>query len=179
MMEEDRLARLIMGVRSLLGIDSNNRKQVARPKRKVYRLRYAESTLEKPIEEREEKSKREKSAPKKRRKKKKETKKERVPEDKEDVERAVELVKEAAMYLMCPFCKARLVDEIEYLLTYHYKSMLVESGINPKEVDMVFKERYEGVVKRRVESIKKELGVGDFEYKQAVAEKAKALIGKS
>lgn len=177
MMGESRLARLIKGIKRLLGNDSNGKKQVAKPRRKVYRLRYAES--EKPIEEKKEQSKKERAVPKRRGRRKKETKKERLPEDREDVEKAVELVKEAAMYLMCPFCKARLVDEIEYLLTYHYKSLLVESGISPKEVDRIFKERYEGIVKRRVESIKKELGVGDFEYRQAVAEKARILIGKS
>lgn len=177
MMDEDRFARLMKGIKSLFGIDSSSGKQVAKPKRKVYRLRYAESTLEKSVEG--EKSRRGKAAPKKQGRGKKVARKEKVSEDREDVEKAVELVKEAAMYLMCPFCKARLVDEIEYLLTYHYKSLLVESGINPKEVDRIFKERYEGIVKRRVESIKKELGVGDFEYKQAVAEKARTLIGKS
>lgn len=160
--------------------DDTQLNRIGRKRRKVYRLRYAEPVLQKPIEGAEgkkESTTRPARGRKKRATKEKVTEKTRA-ESVEDVEKAVELIREAAMYLLCPFCKARLVDEIEYLLRYHYKTMLVESGKDPKEAEKLFKERYEGVVKRRVDTLRKELGISDYDYKEAVAEKAKALIGK-
>lgn len=111
--------------------------------------------------------------------KKKEPEENEKEEDKiEDVEKAVELLKEACKYLLCPFCKARLLDEIEYLLTYDYKTKLIEVGYSPKEVDKIFEERYSKIVKRKIEELKKELRIGDMEFRQAKIEKAKKVLSQ-
>ena len=163
----------------------NNVPTTPKPTKKVrYRIVYPpkQDTSEqetKTEEEKEEEKKEVKSetTAKKRKTSKSSKSKQKKSEDKvEDVEKAIELIKEAGKYLVCPYCRARLLDEIEYLLTYHYKTKLIESGIDPKHVDEIFRERYSDIVKRKIEKIKNELNIGDFEYKQAKIEKAKAML---
>ncbi|MCD6403025.1 MAG: hypothetical protein J7K98_01705, partial [Candidatus Aenigmarchaeota archaeon] len=101
----------------------NNVPTTPKPTKKVkYRIVYPpkQDTSEQEIKEEEKKEVKSETTTKKRKTSKSKQKK---SEDKvEDIEKAVELIKEAGKYLVCPFCKARLLDEIEYLLTYHYKT---------------------------------------------------------
>lgn len=106
-------------------------------------------------------------------KKKKNTNKKKKEEEIEDVEGAIALLIEASKKLICPFCKARLLSEIHYLYKYYYKTKLLESGIPHNEVDSVYEERYAKIVQKKIEKLKEELKVGDFELKEATKEKAK------
>jgi len=115
--------------------------------------------------------------PRKRKKKSEEKKiKKKKEEEGEDVEGAIALLIEAAKKLMCPFCKARILSEIQYLYTYHYKTKLLESGIPHNEVDSVYEERYAKIVKRKIEKLKEELKVSDLELKEATKEKVKETL---
>jgi len=101
-------------------------------------------------------------------------------EIKDDIEKAVEHLIEAARHVACSYCRGRIVDEIDFLLRFHYKTKLVESGVDPKDVDKVFEERYASLVKKRVEKIREELKVGDRAYMIAVKDKAtETLKGQS
>ena len=134
------------------------RSTVPRVRRKVYRLSYAnpppegeEKVLE--VEEKKENK-----------------------EITDNIEKAVEYMIQAARHVACSYCRGRIVDEIDFLLRFHYKTKLVESGVDPKEVDKVFEERYADLVKRRVEKIRKELKVGDKAFMVAVKDKASEVL---
>lgn len=134
---------------------------VPRVRRKVYRLSYAN-----PPENRREVLEIEE---------KKENR-----EITDNIEKAIEHLIEAARHVACSYCRGRIIDEIDFLLRFHYKTKLVESGVDPKEVDKVFEDRYASLVKKRVEKIRKELKVGDRAYMIAVKDKAtETLTGQS
>jgi len=148
--------------------------------RKIYRLKYLDEEEEteekttKPVEKTSKKGGKRSSSKSKSESRKNEKRK---SESVDDVEGAIELLIEAAKKLACPFCKARIVHEVQYLLTYDYKSKLIESGVDPKDVDTVFEERYAKIVNKRVEKIRKELGVHEFELRESAKAKAKELLG--
>jgi len=106
-----------------------------------------------------------------------EEKKEREITD--NIEKAIEHMIEAARHVACSYCRGRIIDEIDFLLRFYYKTKLVESGVDPKEVDKVFEERYASLVKKRVEKIRKELKVGDKAYMVAVKDKAAEVLSQS
>ena len=96
----------------------------------------------------------------------------------EDVEAAIEHLKQAAKKLACPFCRARLIAEIEYLKTYDLKTKLLEEGVPPNEVDKEFERRgYDKSVKDVVNRLLKELKVSQMEFEQARKEVAKKIFG--
>jgi len=147
--------------------------------KKVYRLKYSDEVQEpeETTELVEEKGKKVEKKSESKSKKRDRKEKRRKSENFDDVEGAIELLIEAAKKLACPFCRARIVHEIKYLLTYDYKSKLIESGVDPKDVDTVFEERYAKIVNKRVEKIRKELGVHEFELRESAKAKAKELLG--
>lgn len=108
-------------------------------------------------------------------------KREEVEKEKEelfndDIDGAVELLIKAGKKLACPFCRARILNEIEYLYRYHYKTMLREANIPKEEVDRIYEERYAGIVKNKVESLKKELLIEDKHISWAVQKKAQEML---
>jgi len=94
----------------------------------------------------------------------------------EDVEKAIEHLKIAAKYVLCPFCRAQVVHLIEYFYTYHFKTLLHEAGVEPSKVDEVFEERYASLVREKVKKIKEELNVTDFYMKETAKEFARSLM---
>ncbi|HDN73882.1 MAG TPA: hypothetical protein ENG16_02515 [Archaeoglobus sp.] len=85
----------------------------------------------------------------------------------EDVEAAIEHLKQAAKKLACPVCRALHLHMIDYLLYYDTITRLREKGVKESDIDKIFKEKFEPQIKKRLEDIKRELLVDDYSYREA------------
>ena len=85
----------------------------------------------------------------------------------EDVEAAIEHLKQAAKKLACPICRALHYHMIDYLMYYDAITRLKEEGVKDSEIDKVFKERFEPQIRRKLEQIKRELLIDDYSLRES------------
>ena len=105
-----------------------------------------------------------------------ESRKEKAKVDDEDVEGAIKLLLEAGKKLYCPFCRARIAEDIEHLLRYHYRTLLLEEGVDPKEVDNVLEKRYGDLIRKRMKEVADELMVNENDIKDVLKDRAIKLL---
>jgi len=85
----------------------------------------------------------------------------------EDVEAAIEHLKQAAKKVTCPVCKGVLLNTIEYFLEYDYKAKLAEEGVPMSKLNEEYEKRYKAKVEEMIQRLKRELLVSDYDFRLA------------
>jgi len=86
-------------------------------------------------------------------------------ETEEEIEEAIQHLKEAAKRFHCPICRALHLHLAEFSLRYDLKKKLREKGLSEEEVKKEFK-RYEPEIRERIERLREELKVEEDTYKK-------------
>ena len=86
-------------------------------------------------------------------------------EEEEEIEEAIQHLKEAAKRFHCPVCRALHLHLAEFSLRYNLKKRLKERGLSEDEIKKEFK-RYEPEIRERVERMREELKVREDTYKK-------------
>jgi len=74
---------------------------------------------------------------------------------------------ESARAFECPICRAIHVHMIEYLLKAEHYRKLLDEGVPEDQLKEEYKKRFEPEVKKRVEEVRRLLGVRDTQYQKA------------
>ena len=86
-------------------------------------------------------------------------------ETEEEIEEAIQHLKEAAKKFHCPICRALHLHLAEFSLRYDLKKKLREKGLSEEEVKKEFK-RYEPEIRERIKRLREELKVEEDTYKK-------------
>jgi len=86
-------------------------------------------------------------------------------EEEEEIEEAIQHLKEAAKRFHCPVCRALHLHLAEFSLRYNLKKRLKEQGLSEEEIKKEFK-RYEPEIRERIERMREELKVRGDTYKK-------------
>ena len=86
-------------------------------------------------------------------------------EEEEEIEEAIQHLKEAAKRFHCPVCRALHLHLAEFSLRYNLKKRLKERGLSEDEIKKEF-ERYEPEIRERIERMREELKVREDTYKK-------------